>query len=109
VKNHFLREIIFGTPIAIWTLRLALQPMNSENWLQLALAGSIVVLPFWIAWTFGWFAGGMAEVWSGKVDTNGASFRQVRGSSRASATRSPARAQVPYALPRPAAVGSRSA
>jgi len=46
VKNDFLREIIFGTPIAIWTLRLALQPMNSENGLQLALTGSIVVLPF---------------------------------------------------------------
>lgn len=63
VKNHFVREMIFGIALATWTIRLALQPMDRSRWTQLAVAGSIVILPFWVSLLFGWSVGGMDEVW----------------------------------------------
>ena len=72
VKNHFVREVIFGVALAAWTIRLALQPLDATRWKQLAIAGSIVILPFWIAALFGWSVGGMEEVWGGSVGPAGA-------------------------------------
>jgi len=67
VKNHFVREIIFGIALAAWTIRLALQPIGATPWTRLAVIGSIVVLPFWVAALFGWSVGGMGEVWGDSI------------------------------------------
>ena len=67
VKNHFVREMIFGIALTAWTIRLALQPLDVEGWKRVAGLGSVVVLPFWIASLFGWSTGGMAEVWGDAV------------------------------------------
>lgn len=67
VKNHFVREILFGIFLAAWTIRLALQPVNARGISILAAIGSIVVLPFWIASLFGWSVGGMSEVWGDAI------------------------------------------
>jgi hypothetical protein len=67
VKNHFVREMIFGVALAVWTIRLALGPIDAARWKQIALIGSIVVLPFWVASLFGWSVGGMSEVWGGSM------------------------------------------
>jgi hypothetical protein len=72
VKNHFVREIIFGIALAAWTIRVALQPMSTRRWTQLAVLGSIVILPFWISLLFGWSVSGMEEVWGGSVGAGSA-------------------------------------
>jgi hypothetical protein len=72
VKNHFVREIVFGATLAIWTIRLALQPIDATRCKQLAVVGSIVILPFWVAALFGWSVGGMDEVWGGSISPGGA-------------------------------------
>jgi hypothetical protein len=67
VKNHFVREIIFGIGLAAWTIRVALAPIDSANCVQITVLGSIVVLPFWLAALMGWSVGGMEEVWGGSI------------------------------------------
>jgi hypothetical protein len=74
VKNHFFREMIFGTALAVWTIKTALQPVNTTNLIRLLLLGSIVVLPFWVASLFGWSTGGIEEVWGDSLRPNGAYF-----------------------------------
>ena len=63
VKNHFVREIIFGIALTVWAIKLALQPITTLPFKQLALIGSIVIFPFWIAVLFGWSTQGLAKVW----------------------------------------------
>jgi hypothetical protein len=72
VKNHFVREIIFGVVLAAWTIRLALQPIDATSWRRLGVFGSIVILPFWVAALFGWSVGGMHEVWGDSIGPGGA-------------------------------------
>jgi len=72
VKNHFVREIIFGAALAAWTIRLALQPIDATRWRQIAVLGSIVILPFWVAALFGWSTGGIEEVWGESLGPGGA-------------------------------------
>jgi hypothetical protein len=67
VKNHFVREIIFGVFLAGWTIRLALQPVHSLRLGLLGVIGSVVILPFWIASLAGWSVGGMSEVWGDAI------------------------------------------
>lgn len=74
VKNHFVREMIFGTALAIWAIKTALQPVNPTNLTRLLLVGSIVILPFWVASLFGWSTGGIEEVWGDSLGPNGAYF-----------------------------------
>jgi len=76
VKNHFVREMIFGTALAVWTIKTALQPINPTNLTRLLLVGSIVVLPFWVASLFGWSTGEIEEVWGDSLRPNGAYFLQ---------------------------------
>jgi peptidoglycan/LPS O-acetylase OafA/YrhL len=67
VKNHFVREIVFGVFLAGWGIRLALRPSESIPLAKLSIAGSVVVLPFWIALVAGWSVGGMSEVWGDEI------------------------------------------
>jgi len=70
IKNHFVREIIFGIALTIWTIRLALLPKEKLPFKQVALLGSIVIFPFWIAVAFGWSVGGMEQVWGEAIDAS---------------------------------------
>lgn len=72
VKNHFVREIMFGAVLASLVIALALRPLDQTTWLELAGVGSTVVLPFWIATMFGWSSGGMSEVWGESIGVRAA-------------------------------------
>lgn len=72
VKNHFLREVIFGVTLAIWTIRVALLPADSSSWTTIAVVGSVVILPFWVASLFGWSVGGMEAVWGESIGPDAA-------------------------------------
>lgn len=72
VKNHFVREIIFGIALTVWAIKLALQPITTLPFKQLALIGSIVIFPFWIAVLFGWSTQGLAKVWGGAINESAA-------------------------------------
>ena len=67
VKNHFVREIIFGWALAALTIRKSISAESRGQLLEVALWGSIVVLPFWIANLFGWSVGGLTEVWGASI------------------------------------------
>jgi len=69
IKNHFVREVIFGITLAAYAIRTTLSPIDHRAWAKLATVGSIVVLPFWIAALFGWSTGGIEEVWGGATDS----------------------------------------
>lgn len=77
VKNHFVREMIFGAVLAAWAIRAALQPVTPSTLTSLFVVGSVVVLPFWIASLFGWSIGGMEAVWGDKLAPNGAYYLHV--------------------------------
>lgn len=72
VKNHFIREVTFGVTLVVWTILLALKPLNAANLKKIAIFGSAVVLPFWIARAFGWSVGGMEAVWGEAIQPSGA-------------------------------------
>ncbi|MEP2989763.1 MAG: hypothetical protein ABJN65_01030 [Parasphingorhabdus sp.] len=72
VKNHFIREVMFGVTLVVWTISLAIRPLNISNLKKIALLGSAVVLPFWIARAFGWSVGGMEAVWGEAIKPSGA-------------------------------------
>ena len=67
VKNHFVREIAFGVTLAAFVIVRTLTATCKPDVLQVALLGSIVVLPFWIAAALGWSTGGLEEVWGEKI------------------------------------------
>jgi hypothetical protein len=72
VKNHFVREMIFGATLTLIAIRLSFKVDTLKHWARFGLLGSIVVLPFWIAAFFGWSTDGLAEVWGGAIDENAA-------------------------------------
>ncbi|GAA6154776.1 hypothetical protein NBRC116588_02490 [Pyruvatibacter sp. HU-CL02332] len=72
VKNHFIREVIFGLALAVCTIILTLGTMTFDQWIMIAILGSIVVLPFWIATALGWSTGGMEKVWGDQINASGA-------------------------------------
>lgn len=72
VKNHFVREIIFGIALAAITISLTVSARSKSDVLKIGLMGSIVVLPFWIAAALGWSTGGLEEVWGGRINANAA-------------------------------------
>ncbi len=74
VKNHFIREVIFGVVLAALAIRLSLRVQTTREWVALGALGSIVILPFWIAALLGWSTGGLAEIWGGAIDENGAYY-----------------------------------
>jgi hypothetical protein len=63
VKNHFVREVIFGITLTVMAIRSCWKTQGRERYLATAVLGSIVVLPFWLATVFGWSTDGLAEVW----------------------------------------------
>jgi len=72
VKNHFVREVIFGLGLAVFTIRSALSASSLSQLRLVAVFGSIVVWPFWIASWLGWSTGGLSEVWGGRIDPSAA-------------------------------------
>jgi len=68
-KNHFVREIIFGLALATYTIYLAATATGISRCLGVAVMGSVVVFPFWIAAAMGWSTGGMELVWSTEIDS----------------------------------------
>ena len=68
IKNHFVREVIFGLALAVTTIFLTFWTTDPEQWVRVAILGSIVVLPFWLGAIFGWSTGGLAEVWDGAIE-----------------------------------------
>ena len=72
VKNHFVREIIFGLFLSAWCIYLIVFARELEQLRMIALIGSIVVLPFWIATFCGWSTGGLADVWGENINANAA-------------------------------------
>lgn len=67
VKNHFVREIIFGWALAVLAIHRAMTVSTRRQLGVAALLGSVVVLPFWVAALFGWTVGGLAEVWGQSI------------------------------------------
>jgi uncharacterized membrane protein len=63
IKNHFVREIVFGSALAIMTIFLALKPTTKSSLKSIAVLGSVIVLPFWFGSLFGWSTGDMSAVW----------------------------------------------
>lgn len=72
VKNHFVREIIFGVALVTLTIQNTVSISSFKHFLYVIFIGSIVVLPFWIAVVLGWSTGGIAEVWGEKINPNAA-------------------------------------
>ncbi len=72
VKNHFMREIIFGLFLATVTIVLIIRANTRNAIPQILVGGSVVILPFWIAFLFGWSTGGMTDVWGDSIDANAA-------------------------------------
>ena len=72
VKNHFVREVIFWIALATITISLTLSARSKSDVWKIALMGSLVVLPFWIAAGLGWSTGGLEEVWGGRINANAA-------------------------------------
>ncbi len=72
VKNHFIREVIFGAILAATAIKLSLDVKTRRQWTILAILGSVVVLPFWIGLSLGWATDGIKEVWGDTIDENGA-------------------------------------
>lgn len=68
VKNHFVREMIFGATLTLISIRLSLRVENRKQWLMLGALGAIVVLPFWVGALLGWSTQGLSEVWGGAID-----------------------------------------
>jgi len=68
VKNHFLREIIFGLTLAITAIVSIARWVPQKSLKVPFILGSIVVLPFWIASAFGWSTGGLSEVWGDNIE-----------------------------------------
>jgi len=60
--------VIFGLALAVTTILLTLWTTGPEQWVRVAILGSIVVLPFWLGAIFGWSTGGLAEVWDGAIE-----------------------------------------
>lgn len=72
VKNHFVREIIFGVVLTVWAIQLALKPIDIFPLKQLTIIGSTIVFPFWIAVLFGWSTQGLAKVWGEAINASAA-------------------------------------
>lgn len=72
VKNHFLREILFGSVLAVVAIVKIVQLKQNSSLLMPLFFGSVVVLPFWIASFFGWSTGGLSEVWGENLEPNSA-------------------------------------
>ena len=72
VKNHFVREMIFGAVLAALAIFLLYQSLDFRQWVLIAAVGSIVVLPFWVAALFGWTTGGMQLAWRGEIEPSSA-------------------------------------
>lgn len=72
IKNHFIREVTFGLALVTFTIFLISRPLTRLNFTQIAVLGSAVVLPFWIAWSFGWSVGGLDAVWGEAIQPSGA-------------------------------------
>jgi len=72
VRNHFVREVIFGLALAVTTIVLTLGPMSQGRLILIALAGSVTILPFWVAAAFGWATGGMEDVWGEAISARAA-------------------------------------
>jgi len=72
VKNHFVREIIFGIALAIWTIKLTLAPKEKQSIQWIAIVGAIVIFPFWIAVLLGWSTQGLEKVWGDAIDSSAA-------------------------------------
>lgn len=63
IKNHFVREMIFGLSLAAMTIMMIVTPLDIEKMKKITIFSSIVILPFWVARSFGWSTGGIQEVW----------------------------------------------
>jgi hypothetical protein len=72
VKNHFVREMIFGVALSALTIYLVCRPLEGKQWLLVAIFGSVVVLPFWVAALSGWATGGMQLAWRGAIEASSA-------------------------------------
>ncbi|MCF6433732.1 hypothetical protein [Leisingera sp. MMG026] len=72
VKNHFIREVTFGLTLASITIYFTFKAQTLQDWRRVSILGTIVVIPFWVAWTFGWSTGGISEVWGDSISPNGA-------------------------------------
>jgi len=67
IKNHFVREIIFGIALSVIVIVRTCSASSQTHVWKIGVLGSIVVLPFWVATVFGWSTDGLAEVWGEKI------------------------------------------
>ena len=70
LKNHLVREFVFGAFLALTTIYLVIRPIDLNRWKLIALLGTIVVAPFWVAASFGFVTQGMEGVWQGNMRGN---------------------------------------
>ena len=69
LKNHLIREFVFGVSLTVFTIYLATRPPSYRRCHLVFLVGSIVVLPFWIGAAFGFVTQGMEQAWQGNADS----------------------------------------
>lgn len=77
VKNHFVREVVFGLTLAVLAIGSIYLWTPGDSLLWPALLGTVVVIPFWIAWAFGWSTGGLSDIWGGAINARGAYMLHV--------------------------------
>lgn len=73
IQNHFIREVFFGMTLSASAIYVVWrEPLPQKfNLLWVSIAGPVVVLPFWIAMTFGYSALDVAAVWGQAVSVTG--------------------------------------
>ncbi len=72
VKNHFVREMIFGSTLSIIVIRKVCNPINMVQVKKIVILGSAVILPFWIAVALGWSTEGIDRIWRGEISSTAA-------------------------------------
>ena len=66
LKNHLIREFTFGVSLTLFSIFLIVRPIDLQRWKLIALLGTVVMSPFWIAASFGFVTQGMHETWQGQ-------------------------------------------
>lgn len=67
IKNHFIREMIFGLTLSSTVIIFACLPIDRKRYLRIALFGCFAVLPFWVGASFGLSTGGIEAVWGEEI------------------------------------------
>ena len=72
VKNHMIREQLFGATLALFVLRLCwIGPRTRDHYIQTVALGGLVAGAFWIGFLTGHRIDGIAQVWGPGMGATG--------------------------------------